>query len=311
MHHADRRQRRHSVASLCAPDHRRLFGVVDPARRPATGVADRHTARGSKQTALAQSSQPRENTRGGCALSDVVAPNGFVRLPRCTFMRQLRSTGQDGRRREQSLGPSLVRWSAMATVEEITRHDDADPDEDVWVGAPPAATPIDIVDADPSWPAQFDELADRIRRALGNRVLDLEHIGSTSVPYLPAKPIVDIDLTVADSSDESMYVPPLERAGFVLAIREPSWHQHRCLVATTPRANLHVWSPDSPEAIRHRMFRDWLRDHPEDRRRYAQAKRSAAGASNAADETVMAYNLRKQPVVREILDRMFRAHGML
>lgn len=199
----------------------------------------------------------------------------------------------------------------MATADQITRHDDADPDQDVWVGERPEATAIDVVEADPSWPAQFDELARRIRFALGDRVLAVEHVGSTSVPDLPAKPIIDIDLTVADSSDESTYVPSLERAGFVLRIREPSWHQHRCMVATSPPANLHVWSPDSPEAIRHRMFRDWLRDHPDDCTRYAAAKRAAADASNAASEAVMAYNQRKQPVVREILDRMFRAHGML
>ena len=59
------------------------------------------------------------------------------------------------------------------------------------------------------------------------------------------------------------------------------------------------------------MFRDWLRDHPDDRARYAAAKRASAAESNAADEAMMAYNLRKQPVIREILDRMFRAHGML
>ena len=199
----------------------------------------------------------------------------------------------------------------MATVDQITRHDDADPDDDVWVGAPPPVTPIDVVDADPSWPAQFDELAKRIRHALGDRVLALEHIGSTSVPDLAAKPIIDIDLTVADSSDEAAYVPPLEAVGFVLTIREPSWHEHRLLVATSPLANLHVWSPDSPEAIRHLMFRDWLREHPDDRGRYADTKRAAAEATNADGEAVMEYNLRKQPVVRDILDRMFRAHGML
>jgi GrpB-like predicted nucleotidyltransferase (UPF0157 family) len=199
----------------------------------------------------------------------------------------------------------------VATFEEITRHDVVDPDEDVWVGVRPAATPIAVVDADPSWPAQFYELAGRIRRALGDRVLELEHIGSTSVPDLPAKPIIDIDLTVADSSDEAAYVPALDRVGFEFQIREPRWHQHRCLVAASPRANLHVWSPNSPEAIRHRLFRDWLRDNPDDRLRYAEAKRASAEASNAAHDDVMAYNLRKQPVVREILDRMFRAYGML
>jgi GrpB-like predicted nucleotidyltransferase (UPF0157 family) len=199
----------------------------------------------------------------------------------------------------------------MATVDQITRHDDSDPDDDVWVGARPTVSPIDIVDADPSWPAQYEQLVNRIRRALGDRVLALEHIGSTSVPDLPAKPIIDIDLTVTDSSDEPTYVPPLEAAGFALTIREPKWHQHRMMVATSPPANVHVWSPDSPEAIRHLMFRDWLRDHPDECRRYAKVKRAAAEASNADGETVMKYNLRKQPVVRDILDRIFQVHGML
>ncbi len=199
----------------------------------------------------------------------------------------------------------------MATFEEITRHDDFDPDDDPWVGGPPAATPIAVVDPDPSWPAQYEQLAWRIRQALGDRVLELEHVGSTSVPDLPAKPVIDIDLTVVDSGDEPAYVPALERTGYALTIREPRWHEHRCLVATSPRSNLHVWSPDCPEVIRHRMFRDWLCDHPDDRARYAEVKRASAHAANAAQEDVTAYNLRKQPVLREILDRMFHAHGML
>ena len=199
----------------------------------------------------------------------------------------------------------------MATDNQITRHHDVDPDDDVWVGAWPPESPIDIVDADRCWPAHYDQLADRIRRALGDRVLALEHIGSTSVPDLPAKPTIDIDLTVTDSSDESAYVPPLEAAGFVLTVREPGWHQHRLLVATSPRANLHVFGPDSPETIRHLMFRDWLRDHPDDCRRYADAKRAAADASNDHREAVREYNLRKQPVIRDLLDHIFRVHGML
>jgi GrpB-like predicted nucleotidyltransferase (UPF0157 family) len=199
----------------------------------------------------------------------------------------------------------------VVSFEQITKHDDADPDENVWVSERPSPMPIAVVDPDPSWPAEFDQLAHCIRLALGDRVLALEHIGSTSVPDLPAKPIIDIDLTVIDSGDEPAYVPALERAGFVLEVREPRWHEHRCMAATSPRANLHVWSVDSPEAIRHHMFREWLCNHPEDRARYAAAKRASADASNAAGEDVMAYNLRKQPVVREILDRMFRAHGML
>jgi GrpB-like predicted nucleotidyltransferase (UPF0157 family) len=207
----------------------------------------------------------------------------------------------------QSSGPD----PHSPSIESITRHDDVDLDNLCWVGEPPAAMPIAVVEPDPSWPAQFDELADRIRGALGNRVLAIEHVGSTSVLDLPAKPIIDIDLIVADSSDEAAYVPALEQIGFVLQVREPGWHQHRLMVATSPPANVHVFGPDSPEVIRHRMFRDWLRDHPDDRAVYTDAKRAAADESNAAGEAMPEYNLRKQPVIREILDRVFRAHGML
>jgi GrpB-like predicted nucleotidyltransferase (UPF0157 family) len=199
----------------------------------------------------------------------------------------------------------------VATNDEITRHEDADPDDDVWVGEPPPEVPITVIDYDPAWPAAFDVLADRLRHALADRVLGLEHVGSTSVPGLAAKPVIDIDLTVVDSSDEAAYLPALEAMGFVLRIREPKWHQHRCLFMNDPRSNLHVWCPGSPEAIRHRMFRDWLRTHPDDRALYAASKRSSADESNAAGEAVMGYNMRKQPVIRDILDRMFRAHGML
>jgi GrpB-like predicted nucleotidyltransferase (UPF0157 family) len=194
--------------------------------------------------------------------------------------------------------------------EEITRHSDFDPGGVIWVDRPPVAAVV-IVDPDPSWPARFAELADRVRTALGDGVRELDHVGSTSVPGLPAKPIIDIDLTVADSADEVAYVPPLEAAGFRLQLREPAWHDHRLLVCDEPAANLHVWSPGCPEVIRHRLFRDWLLEHPEDRARYAEAKLVAAAAANASRRDVMEYNQHKQPVIREILDRLFEAHDML
>ena len=201
----------------------------------------------------------------------------------------------------------------MASAADITKHWPIDPDENPWVaGHAPSTDPIEIAEPDPAWPAQYEALAARVRGALGDAVLELEHVGSTSVPGLAAKPIIDIDLTVADNRDEAAYVPRLEAAGFELRIREPSWHEHRCFAAASPpRCNLHVWSPDSPEAIRHRLLRDWLRSHPGDCARYAAAKRSSAEATNAAGREMMAYNLRKEPVLREILDRVFRAHGLL
>ncbi len=198
-------------------------------------------------------------------------------------------------------------FAGVATFAEITRHHDPDPDENPWVHGPPAPSPVRIVPYDPDWPRRYRDLAAGIRRALGAAVLDLEHVGSTSVAGLAAKDVIDIDLTVADPRAEETYVPPLERLGYVLTIRQPSFHEHRCLTLAGPRVNLHVYGPDCPETIRNRLFRDWLRTHPDDRERYQEAKRAAIPGGG----TVMDYNARKQQTIREIYDRMFRAAGML
>jgi GrpB-like predicted nucleotidyltransferase (UPF0157 family) len=201
----------------------------------------------------------------------------------------------------------------MPTNEEITRHYDTSPDENPWVHGPPAQTTIEVTEYDDRWPVEFERLASRVHDALGERVLELHHVGSTSVPGLPAKPIIDADLVVEDPGDEAAYIPALQAVGFVHTVREPSWHQHRLLKHHDPAAHLHVFGPDCPEVVRHLMFREWLVEHPEDRRRYADAKRAAAAEMNArpGGGTGMDYNRHKEPVVREIYDRMFRAHGML
>lgn len=199
----------------------------------------------------------------------------------------------------------------MASAAEIVRHHPFDPDGVEWlVRSEPSV--ITVTEHDPAWADAYAVLAERVRAALGDRVLALEHVGSTSVPGLAAKPIVDLDLTVADSTDEDDYRGPLEAAGFTLALRERGWHEHRCFTHDEPRANLHVWSPDCPEAIRHVLLRDWLREHPEDRAAYAQAKRGAAEQLRVAGGGYgMDYNELKAPVIREILGRVFRAHGLL
>ena len=170
---------------------------------------------------------------------------------------------------------------------------------------------IEVIDPDPGWPRRYDRLAGRIREALGWRVLQLEHVGSTAVPGLAAKPIIDIDLTVADPGREQDYVPALEAAGFRLVIREPWWHGHRMLRSDEPPCNLHVFGFDSPELVKHRIFRDWLRGNPGERDRYAATKRRAAAEANAGAEHVMQYNARKQQVIREIYRRAFIATGLL
>jgi len=185
------------------------------------------------------------------------------------------------------------------------------PGADPWVPGTAPATGIEIADPDPAWSARYDDLARRIRQALGWRVLQLEHVGSTAVPGLAAKPIIDIDLTVADPGREPDYAPALETIGFRLVIREPWWYGHRVLQADEPRCNLHVFGFDSPELVRHRIFRDWLRGNPEERDRYAAGKRQAASEANVGGEHVMRYNARKQQVIREIYHRAFVAAGLL
>ena len=178
-----------------------------------------------------------------------------------------------------------------------------------------ALTPytIRIEDYDDEWPRRFAEAEGLIRGALGDRVCELHHVGSTAVPGLPAKPFVDVDLVVTDPADEASYVPDLEAAGFSHRIREPWWHEHRLLQYDEPRTHLHVFGPDCPEVVRHLMFQQWLRNHPDDLAAYAGAKRAAAAEMNArpGGGTGMDYNRHKEPVVRDIYDRMFRAQGLL
>ncbi|MEM8766266.1 MAG: GrpB family protein [Pseudomonadota bacterium] len=201
----------------------------------------------------------------------------------------------------------------MLTAREITQFRDVPAPAGLspWVDGAPGPETIAIVPSDPAWPEQFERLARRVHQALGELALAVEHVGSTSVPGLPAKPIIDIDLIVADSRDESAWLPPLEAEGFILKIREPWWYEHRCLRFDEPRCNLHVFSPDCPEAARHKLFRDWLRQNESDLTLYRDAKIAAAEAANASGERVEDYNARKQAVIRGIYHRAFEAAGLL
>jgi len=174
----------------------------------------------------------------------------------------------------------------------------------VTIGEPtPLSGKIELADYDPAWPALFDLAAARIRAALGDRVLLLEHVGSTSVPGLAAKPRVDILLAVADSSAEPAYIPWLEATGYSLRIREPHWHEHRMLVRhdlAEPAENLHVFSLGGPEIDRMLRFRDWLRTHDDDRDLYARTKRDLARRDW---QYTQEYADAKTAVVEEILAR--------
>lgn len=140
----------------------------------------------------------------------------------------------------------------------------------------PLNGPVVIAEYDPAWPDLFAREAARIRAALGERVLLLEHAGSTSVPGLAAKPRIDIVLVVANSADEAVYVPSLAAAGYVLRIREPDWFEHRLFNGPDTALNLHVFSRGCTEVEHMLRFRDWLRTHPDDRDLYERTKRELA-----------------------------------
>jgi GrpB-like predicted nucleotidyltransferase (UPF0157 family) len=131
---------------------------------------------------------------------------------------------------------------------------------------------VELADYDPTWPGLFEREATRIRRALGDRVRRLEHVGSTSVPGLAAKPVVDILLVVEDTSDESAYLPPMEAAGYVLRIREPDWHEHRLFKGPDTNVNVHVFPVGCAEIERMLLFRDRLRTDAMERESYERTK---------------------------------------
>ena len=171
---------------------------------------------------------------------------------------------------------------------------------------------VQITEPQESWPADFARLDAALRQALGGTALAVEHAGSTSVPGLPAKPVIDIVLLVADPDDEAAYAPALRQAGFDFWLREPGWYRHRLFkpqAATgLPQSNIHVFAPGSPEYLRMMLYRDHLRTHAADRQSYAQVKRAAAAQLAAARGTaglVMEYNKIKEPFILSLHRRIF------
>lgn len=154
---------------------------------------------------------------------------------------------------------------------------------------------------------------ERVRSALVGRAVDVQHVGSTSVPGLAAKPLLDLLVTVVDAADEESYAPALQAAGYAFHVREPGWHEHRLFKRATPhftdheitrdgvpKVNLHVFPAASDEPAAMVRFRDWLRTHPEDRALYERTKRDLATQEWGV---VQDYADAKTAVVRDILRR--------
>jgi GrpB-like predicted nucleotidyltransferase (UPF0157 family) len=167
----------------------------------------------------------------------------------------------------------------------------------------PHNAPITLAEYDPDWPELFAREARRVQGVLGETALRIEHVGSTSVPGLAAKPIIDMVLVVPDSADEPSYVPALQAAGYRLRIREPDWFEHRLFKGPDTDINLHVFSSGEAEIDLMLGFRDWLRANPADRDRYLQTKRELA---QRTWRHVQHYADAKTAVIQEIMDRASR-----
>ncbi|RAO62297.1 Dephospho-CoA kinase [Micromonospora saelicesensis] len=173
------------------------------------------------------------------------------------------------------------------------------------VGEPPRTwESVVIEEYDRAWAQRFIAVRSSLTEALGGVIIGVEHVGSTAVPGLAAKPVIDVDLVIEDTADESGYLPALQRLGYRLVLREPWWHGHRMLLSPAEDVNLHVWPQGAPEPVRHLLFRDWLRSHPHDRERYAATKRRLARDTVHRPRD---YSLAKNDVIDEIYARIFAA----
>lgn len=160
--------------------------------------------------------------------------------------------------------------------------------------------PVYLAEYDPTWPDVFVRHEERIAAALGEAALRIEHVGSTSVPGLAAKPTVDILLVVANSADDDSYLPAMEADGYELRIREPEWNEHRMFADLERTAQVHVLSEGNGEIERVLLFRDRLRSDRADRELYERTKRELAAKEW---KYVQNYADAKGPVVEEIIAR--------
>lgn len=195
-----------------------------------------------------------------------------------------------------------------ALPKSILTHYNINPKDSFFVNGSPPVEIVEVVDYDCSWPETYAKVAVAIEQKLGSSVQKIDHIGSTAIPGIAAKPWIDIDLTVANPTDEESYLPALENLGFQLIVREPRFHEHRLFHLEKPKINLHVFAKNCPETIRHLLFRDWLRQSPEDCQLYANAKLAAVKDCRL---DIAKYHENKQKVVHEIYTKIFKAVGLI
>lgn len=184
-------------------------------------------------------------------------------------------------------------------------HRRTDPDLDRWLDQSIIGErqpgPVRLVEYDADWPARFERIRENLVGALGATARTVEHVGSTAIPGMVAKPIIDVLMTVDDVEDQARYLPVIEELGYELRVREDG---HRMFRPASRDVHVHVCAEGSPKHRDYLLLRDWLRRSPDDRAAYARLKRELAAE---AWPDVNYYAQAKGPVISEILERARRA----
>ena len=168
---------------------------------------------------------------------------------------------------------------------------------------------MEIADPDPLWPTLYEAEAQRLRHDLGPALRALEHIGSTAVPGLAAKPVLDIMAAMDTLEEADARLPLLAASGYALratGMRERLFLQ-RAAESGTPAVNLHLVTLASWPRRKERRFRDRLRAHPEEAAAYAALKRDLAARLGTDPE---AYTRAKTALIQEIMDRAADEAGL-
>lgn len=165
---------------------------------------------------------------------------------------------------------------------------------------------VAILEYDEGWPAEYERTAARLAAAIPAD-WEIEHIGSTSVPGLAAKPIIDLAVRVPSLDAVDDRIDDLRAIGWFPIAGGPQTHRVLVRMRDGVRTHIaHFFRADEWDLVHQRVFAAWLRSHPEDRDRYAEAKREAARDAEGGRD----YTLRKRAVVQEITDRARAARGL-
>lgn len=161
---------------------------------------------------------------------------------------------------------------------------------------------IEIVDYDAEWPARFEREAARMREILGDHAISIEHVGSTSVPGLAAKPIVDICPVVSDMDEGQTCAELLHRADYYLSEKDrgEEWIELGRIADDGQEFNIHVRPRDSKAVAKYLLLREYLRDHPQARDEYAAIKRDAA---EMHPNDITAYTRQKSDFIEHTVEK--------